>query len=62
MYSPCIGDCGFLQLNMPTYPFVKANNLILNINETFLGELEKIHMDCGYAEVYLFYIGRLEAI
>ena len=56
LYAPCIGDCGFTQLLLPTYPFVKANNLILNINETFLSYLEQMSLDCGYTEVKFSFI------
>ena len=48
MYSPCIGDCGFVQIQMQQYPFAQANNLILNINETFLEELGERSAECGY--------------
>ena len=50
LYSPCIGDCGFIQLQLPLYPHVKANNAILNINQTFLDHLETMSSDCGYTD------------
>lgn len=51
VYDPCIGDCGGSVPQYPTYSFVKANNLILNINQTYLQKLERISSDCGFTEV-----------
>lgn len=51
VYDPCIGDCGYVQMEVPTYEFVKQNNAILNINQSYLNTLEQVSQDCGYTDV-----------
>ena len=55
MYSPTIGDFS-LGGDIATYAFVKANNAILNINETFLQHMGELSSKCGYTEVSLLEI------
>ena len=50
MYDPSIGD-GWFQGQYPVVPFVRANNVILNINQTELAHLEKMSSDCGVTAV-----------
>ena len=52
MYSPTIGDFA-LGGDIATYEFVKANNAILNINQTFLQHMEDLSSKCGYTDVSL---------
>jgi hypothetical protein len=49
-----IGIGEFLRVGqeIPTYQFVKNNNEILNLNETFLAQLEQESTKCGY-ETYM---------
>ena len=51
MYDPCIGDCGLVQGEYPTYQYAKENNAILNFDDTTLAKMEKISEDCGYEAV-----------
>lgn len=39
-----------MQEEIPTYPFVEANNNILNLNETTMAALKAKHESCGYAD------------
>jgi hypothetical protein len=51
LFDPCIGDCGRVQLQYLTYYFVKANSVILNINETHLKTMEQAGQKCGWNDV-----------
>ena len=53
LFDPCIGDCGRVQLQYPTYYFVKANNVILNINQTHLETMSEASQRCGWNDVGL---------
>ena len=46
----CIGSFILVGEEIPTYPFVLANNDILNINDSYLAELEAEHNRCGYQD------------
>jgi carboxypeptidase D len=50
VYDPCIGDCGFVQMEIPTYRFARENNGILNLNQSFLAQLEQTSTECGYED------------
>lgn len=50
VYDPCIGEFDYVQEEIPTYPFVEANNNLFNFNESFLATLESLHKSCGYAD------------
>jgi carboxypeptidase D len=49
-YDPCIGSYVYAQQQAPIVPFVKANNNVLGLNSSFLGQLEKLDESCGYAD------------
>jgi carboxypeptidase D len=38
VYDPCIGDCGNVQMYIPTNQFAVNNQVILNLNESTLNE------------------------
>jgi carboxypeptidase D len=50
VYDPCIGEFVSIQEEYVAVPFLAENNNILNINDTFLAELEHLHDTCGYAK------------
>lgn len=50
VYDPCIGEFVSIQEEYVAVPYVQANNNILNLNESFLAELENLHQTCGYAD------------
>lgn len=50
MYDPCIGQYDFVQNELPTVPFVKANANLFGFNESFMEELDRLHEACGYEE------------
>ena len=49
MYDPVIGQFEYTQEEVVAVPFVQAHQDILNINSSFLAELEKLDQSCGYA-------------
>ncbi|KIV86478.1 hypothetical protein PV11_02089 [Exophiala sideris] len=49
VYDPCIGEFVSIQEEYVAVPYVVENNNILNINASFLAELENLHETCGYA-------------
>ncbi|KAL9073142.1 MAG: hypothetical protein Q9157_004855 [Trypethelium eluteriae] len=49
-YDPCIGSFDVVGQEIPTYPFVAANNEILNLNQSTLDTLASQHESCGYAK------------
>lgn len=49
VYDPVIGEFVTQQVQVPTLPFVQAQQTNLNLNATFLAQLEKIDKDCGFA-------------
>lgn len=49
-YDPCIGSFVYTAEEAVAYPFVEANNNVMNLNQTYLNHLEKLHHSCGYAE------------
>ena len=51
LYDPVIGSYVLDGMTIPSYDFVKANNLILNLNQTFLDHLEKVNDQCGWIQV-----------
>ncbi len=57
IYDPCIGEFLRVGQEIPTFDFVKANNDILNLNDTFMAELEQQHINCGYRD----YIDKVSA-
>ena len=50
VYDPCIGEFDTVQEEIPTYPFIEANQQLFNFNESFMATLKSIHEDCGYAD------------
>ncbi|KAI9703449.1 MAG: hypothetical protein M1820_005922 [Bogoriella megaspora] len=56
VYDPCIGSFDVVGQEIPTYPFVVANNDILNINDSYLATLESVHQSCGYADWFDKYL------
>ena len=50
VYDPCIGSFDVVGQEIPTYSFVKANNDILNFNQSFLDKMEAISSECGYTD------------
>lgn len=50
VYDPCIGSFIQVGMNIPTYPFVKANNAILGLDQSTLDHLQKVDAECGYDE------------
>ena len=56
VYDPCIGSFLLVGQEIPTYPFVMANNEILNLNQSTLDDLESMHYKCGYADFYDKYL------
>jgi len=49
MYDPVIGDFTYTQEEVVAVPFVQAHQDILNLNDTFLAQMEKLDQSCGYA-------------
>lgn len=50
VYDPCIGDFVVTQEEYVTYPFLEKNNAILNLNDSFMSQMESLHQSCGYAD------------
>lgn len=50
VYDPCIGSFAYTQQRAVAVPYVLQNNVLLNLNESFLQELEDLHTSCGYGE------------
>lgn len=50
IYDPCIGDCGWVQEEVPAVPFVLENSVLFNLNESFTESLIAAHDSCGYAD------------
>lgn len=50
MYAPIIGSYIYSQQQAVIAPFVKENNNILGLNESFLCQLEKLDKSCGYKD------------
>ena len=40
-YDPIIGSCDLIEQTIPACSFVKANNIILNLNQSFLNDLRR---------------------
>ncbi|KAK5173546.1 uncharacterized protein LTR77_002227 [Saxophila tyrrhenica] len=58
IYDPTLADYGQLQANIPTVPFVEANNAILTLNESFIEDIKATSAKCGfdsYLDKYLSY-------
>lgn len=58
VYDPCIGSFNVIQKYVPAAAFARANNAILNINETYLQYLEQLSDECGFTDwtnMYLQY-------
>jgi carboxypeptidase D len=49
IYDGVIGQYEFTQQRVPAYPFLEANNDILNLNESFMADLAMRHQHCGFA-------------
>ena len=49
MYDPTIGQYEVDSFQVPVYPFVETNNIILNLNDSFIQQLARRHDLCGYA-------------
>ncbi|KAF3762956.1 alpha/beta-hydrolase [Cryphonectria parasitica EP155] len=49
IYDPCIGDCGWVQEEVPTVPYVLQNSNLFGLNESFTETLVASHESCGYA-------------
>lgn len=57
-YDPCIGSFVYTQQEAVVVPYAVANNNLLNLNQSFVQELESLHESCGYKEyvdTYLTY-------
>ncbi|WVQ72894.1 hypothetical protein IAR50_002455 [Cryptococcus sp. DSM 104548] len=50
VYDPCIGEFDYVQEEIPTYPFVEANNNLFNFNASVMAELKGLHESCGYKQ------------
>ncbi|KAK5168933.1 uncharacterized protein LTR77_006242 [Saxophila tyrrhenica] len=50
IYDPCIGEFLRVGQEIPTFDFVMANRDILNLNDTFIAQLEQEHINCGYRD------------
>lgn len=51
VYDPCIGDCGYVQMTVPTAQFITSNNVILNLNSSSLQAMNEMADRCGYTNV-----------
>ena len=51
VYDPCIGDCGNVQMYIPTNQFAVNNQVILNLNESTLNEMGHLSSTCGMDDV-----------
>jgi len=49
-YDPCIGNFVYSAEEAVVVPFVVENNNILNLNASFLSQMEDLHQSCGYAD------------
>ncbi|KAF1992197.1 alpha/beta-hydrolase [Aulographum hederae CBS 113979] len=56
MYDPCIGQYEYTGQNAPVVPFVQKNAQLLNLNDTFMKQLEASHEYCGYANYTSFFM------
>jgi carboxypeptidase D len=49
MYDPVIGQYEYSGQTLPAVPFIQKNNNILNLNDSFVAQLEEAYVSCGYA-------------
>lgn len=49
LYDPVIGDFTYTQEEVVAVPFVQEYQNILNLNASFMAEIEKLDKSCGYA-------------
>ncbi|KAJ4405527.1 hypothetical protein N0V82_010310 [Gnomoniopsis sp. IMI 355080] len=57
-YDPCIGSFNYVQQQAVAVPYAVSNNNLLNLNQSFVQEIESLHESCGYKEfvdTYLTY-------
>ena len=50
MYDPCIGSFVYTQEEAVTVPFLVQNNNMINLNTSFISQLEELDKTCGYAD------------
>lgn len=50
VYDPYIGDFDYIQQEVVVVPFAVHNQNMLNLNASFLAEMETLHQTCGYAD------------
>lgn len=48
--DPCIGDFNAIQEEYVTVPFLEKNNNILNLNDSFMEQMQSLQQSCGYAD------------
>ena len=51
VYDPCIGQFDYTQEEVVAVPYVQAYNNVLNLNASFVAQLESLDESCGYAAV-----------
>jgi carboxypeptidase D len=56
VYDPCIGQFDYVQEQVPTVPFVQANNQFFGFDDDFLSQIESMHQSCGYADFINTYL------
>jgi carboxypeptidase D len=56
VYDAAIGSYMPIQHNTPLVPFVVANNNILNLNSSYIAQLQELHSSCGYADYLQKYL------
>ena len=49
VYDPVIGQFDYTQEEVTAVPFVQANQNLLNLNASFMAQLESLDESCGYA-------------
>ena len=49
VYDPCIGQFEYTQEEVMAVPYVQAYNSVLNLNASFVAQLESLDQSCGYA-------------
>jgi len=55
-YDPDIGSFAYSQQEAVVVPFAIENNNILNLNASFLSQMESLHESCGYADYVKIYL------
>jgi carboxypeptidase D len=50
LYDPTIGQFDYVQEEVPIVPFLLEYAHLFNLNESFMAEMQSLHMSCGYQD------------